>query len=276
MLRTDRLVYVQLQKTASTRIAEILHDVVGGEYLHPKHGPVDERAEGRYVLGSVRDPWAYYLSLWTFGCKDGGGLYERLTGRPRDDRRPHEISTLRNDLPPREQRSWWGRRRAAWWADAYADRDDPRRFRRWVRGLLDPARAHELGEGFAGSSMSAHAGLYSYRYCVLHVADCRLGAPHWQATHSNALLAWVDRAILLDGTVRVEHMADDLVRVLGEAGYDLGPERVAAIEEAAGTRANPTGGGDKVASFYDRRTRDLVTERDRLIVERHGYEPPAL
>ena len=62
-----------------------------------------------------------------------------------------------------------------------------------------PLHAAELGEGFAASSMSAHAGIYSYRYCLLHVADCRSGRPHPQAMHSDALLAWVERECLLDG-----------------------------------------------------------------------------
>lgn len=274
MLITDRLVYVQLQKTASTRIAEILRDAVGGELVRPKHGPVDARAGDRYVVGSVRDPWAYYLSLWSYGCQASGGLYERLTGLPRRNAGPGAPPAWTPKVRPLAERSGRERRRARRWADTYRPKADPKDYRRWLRDLLDPTRADELGEGFAASSMSAHSGIYTYRYCVLHVAGCRPGAPHWNGTHSDALLQWVEQDYLLDGCVRVEHMADDLIEVLTGAGYDLDDGNRAALREAAGTRSNTSGSGDRVAGFYDRRTRDLVTERERLIIERHGYEPP--
>jgi hypothetical protein len=274
VLITDRLVYVQLQKTASTRIAEILQGAVGGELVRPKHGPVDERAGDRFVVGSVRDPWAYYLSLWSFGCRSGGGLFERLTGVPRGDRQPGDQSALSDHIRPKAERSRRGRRRARRWAAAYSSDADPACFRAWLRAILDPTRAQELGEGFAASSMSAHAGIYSYRYCLLHVANSRMGSAHPQAGHSDALLEWVERDCLLDGSIRIEHMADDMLQVLSRAGYQLTADQRSRVREEAGTRSNQTGGGDKAAHFYNRRARDLVSERDRMIIERHRYQPP--
>lgn len=71
MFVNDSFFYLQMQKTGCTRIAEILLDVVGGEQLNPKHTTVVK--PDRPVIGSIRSPWAWYVSLWSFGCQGEGG-----------------------------------------------------------------------------------------------------------------------------------------------------------------------------------------------------------
>ena len=80
MFISDSLVFVELQKTGSDHIKSLLKKTVGGENDPKNHVP-DEAllASGRPFVGSIRDPWAWYLSLWTVGCHQKGELYERLT-----------------------------------------------------------------------------------------------------------------------------------------------------------------------------------------------------
>lgn len=76
MFRHDRFVYLQMQKTGGTRIAEILSEVVGGEQVNPKHTSIAN--PDRPVIGSIRSPWAWYVSLWAFGCQGEGGYRTSL------------------------------------------------------------------------------------------------------------------------------------------------------------------------------------------------------
>src|SRR4051812_35017204 len=84
MFVSDRLIYIQMQKTASTHIARVLAEVVGGEQ-HQQHIRLRGDRDGRLVVVSVRSPWDWYVSLWAYGCRGGGGrsgVRERLTEPP--------------------------------------------------------------------------------------------------------------------------------------------------------------------------------------------------
>ena len=81
MFVSDKLVYLQMQKTASTHIAKTLAAVVGGEQ-HLQHKRLAIDPAGRLVVASIRNPWSWYVSLWAYGCRGGGGesgLYNQVT-----------------------------------------------------------------------------------------------------------------------------------------------------------------------------------------------------
>ena len=80
MFVNERLIYLQLQKTGCTHVAMLLDKLIGGEQVG-KHNRLPARleSEGRLIVGSVRNPWDWYVSLWAFGCEQCGGLADRLT-----------------------------------------------------------------------------------------------------------------------------------------------------------------------------------------------------
>ena len=77
---SDKLVYLELQKTASTFICSTLVDLFGA-CVFARHGPLADEDRSKFVIGSVRNPWDYYVSLWCFGCQKGGGTRKRSTQR---------------------------------------------------------------------------------------------------------------------------------------------------------------------------------------------------
>src|SRR5881394_2338445 len=93
MFVSEKLAYLQMEKTASTHIAKVMAQIVGGEqlvqHIHLTRDPFDARlpvdVSNRLVVASIRNPWSWYLSLWAYGCRGGGGRYgtlHRLTAAP--------------------------------------------------------------------------------------------------------------------------------------------------------------------------------------------------
>jgi hypothetical protein len=82
MYIADRLIYLRLQKTASTHIGKFLQSMIPGRLIGG-HRRLQERrlAVRRYIIGSIRNPWDWYVSLWAYGCQGKGGLYKWLTSR---------------------------------------------------------------------------------------------------------------------------------------------------------------------------------------------------
>jgi len=120
MLVGERVIYLQLQKTGSTRITDLIQATVGAEERH-KHDRIrredlaDPEIAARRILGSIRSPWSYYVSLWAYGSRRAGGIYERTTATPRMDQARALRGTLHKKTIPLEERDRKSRRRVKKW-----------------------------------------------------------------------------------------------------------------------------------------------------------------
>jgi hypothetical protein len=82
MYKTDELIYIQIQKTGCSHIAELLSKLFDGKQIG-KHNAATQHDlnSGRHVISSIRNPWDWYLSLWSFGVQGNGGFRNRVTRR---------------------------------------------------------------------------------------------------------------------------------------------------------------------------------------------------
>jgi hypothetical protein len=271
MFISDKIVFVELHKTGGTHIGKLLANLVGGEQVG-KHNPAtaDLFTPGRSFLGSVRNPWDWYVSLWGFGCDGRGALFLRVT-KPRWEVKArawrHPRGTLRSlyrDLG----------RRPDQWHGTYTHADDAPAFRRWLRMVHDERRRPELGEGYAASPLSAFAGLLTYRYVSLF---CRNGDAHEHGralTSLEALRTYERAHCYVDRFIRNERLEHDLVQALLASGIPL-TEAQQQYAFSQG-RTNTSSRKRSAAYYYDEDTVRLVADRERFIVEKFGYEPPAL
>ncbi|HEX5616065.1 MAG TPA: hypothetical protein VFZ83_13005 [Acidimicrobiia bacterium] len=281
----EKLIYLQMQKTASTHIARILADVVGGEQ-HQQHLRLEIDPEGRSVVGSIRSPWSWYVSLWAYGCRGGGGRWgirNLLTQPP-----PTALDTAREALRyarakrafPREVLDEHQRLRehqrgtpVELWRPVYSDPTDAGAFRQWLRLVLDPTRARDLHPRFGASDLRHHAGFMTFRYFRLLARDLDDLDRPGQFTSFDAIREYDATSTVHDDMIRIEHLAEDLPRVLTGAGYELDDDQTARLREWCGARTNVSPHEDD-AFYYDDETRALVADRERLLVDKYSYAPP--
>lgn len=272
----DRFVCLQLQKCASVRIGEILREHVGGQ-MRGHHERIDIPLGDRKVIASIRDPWSWYVSLWAFGCKGSGGVRYRLTEPPARARSlPRSLLRARaNERPLAEAvRDFdaWRRRDPSSWEPLYADVDDPELFRAWLRRVLDPAPARVLDPHYGSSGVARVAGLLTWRYLRLYVRD--LSALHARSRRSyEDLVALDQRENVCTYIMRIDRLAEELLAALAAVGCPPDDAQREAIVAAAGVRSNVSRHRPSV-EYYDAPTVALVAERERLIVDKHGYDVP--
>jgi hypothetical protein len=258
MFISDRLVYLQLQKTGCTHVAKLLGNVCSGIQIdkHNRLSP-DLRQSGRSILGSVRDPWDWYVSLWAFGCSNHGGLHHRLVSDSR-----HSHASAPGSATELEDR--------ADWRITYSSVDNPSFFKKWLRMIHDPCRRYDLGEGYAESPISLYSGFYTYRYAYLYSETVEDLYSEAMASTEN-LRALIDNNVL-DFTIHNERLEDDLLEALEQCGIKLNPDQVQYIRSAQRTNASP---GRYPASFYyDEETIELVHRRDAILIDQYGYTTP--
>jgi hypothetical protein len=285
MYRSDRLLYLDLQKTGSTAISRILAEVDGGtEITHAssgvsKHGRFESDRAGRFVLGSVRDPWSWYVSLWSYGRAGKGEVYRRSVSRAGVRTR---LAAARGREPARSPAGVPRALRYAVargpdperWERSYAA-DDPALFRTWLRDLHDPGLRAALPYDYWRSPLSEHVGLLTFRLLWLYARDIApLWVPPRDAAAARAQVEeTVARGLVCDAFVRIEHLDRDLVEALEDSPVGLTAERRRRVRELSGTPRNPTP-HRPYAEYYDDETVDLVARRDGVVASHFGYHPP--
>jgi len=263
MVVSDELVFVELNKTGSTHITQLIRDLVGGERRGVHNAPDTALVESdRHFLGSIRNPWDWYVSLWAYGCQGDGALHKQLTtarlqGHGWRSTPMKATKNLWDDLTRDREK----------WRQLYADPTDASLFREWL------IRVHNEGIGpYSDSRGGDLLGLLSRFYVRLF----------WHPDHKEQAMRDVESAgqagqadveqCYVDYFVRTEHLEDDLADFLTDTLRVSPQEKVDRIYEK--TETNSSSRKRDTGYYYDRRTRDLVGAQDALVVDKFGYTPP--
>jgi hypothetical protein len=277
MYVAERLVFVELHKTGGTHIGKWLAALAPGKQVG-KHNRVPMALRDRFILGSVRNPWDWYVSLWGYGCDRKGAVYHTVT-------RGLDVGYLLRQLSDEMGVSGYPiaamlrqavadvARPAAAWRSVYRDANDAGAFREWLHMMMEVERRFDVAEGFGFSPISNWAGILSYRYLKLFTTldnrlytDSTLGTPEGARTALRA--TWLVR-----GIIRTEHLEEDLLDALSRAGYAPTEAQREAVRAGRNAKTN-TSGRRSSAYYYDDRTIALVGQRESLIIAEHGYAPP--
>jgi len=271
MFVCDELLYIQMQKTGCTHITGLLKRLFSGRVIG-KHNAASPRqiVASRYRISSIRNPWDWYVSLWSFGAGGNGALRHRLTTR--SVVRPAAECLRRPGRFPRPFVTEC-RRDVAAWRRAYDRAADVAAFRSWLRMMFDPAAARFLGEGYGELAIVPACGYLTHRYLSLCCHSPRLLERRGRIRSFADLVAFEREYCYVDAFIRQEALEETFCEIVGRV------RPLSAAERDAVFSANQTNTSRReraVSEYYDSELVALVGERDRLVVERFGYRPPAV
>lgn len=277
MFISDPLVFVELHKTAGSHIGRCLRTILEGRQVG-KHNMVPPELYDRFILGSIRNPWDWYVSLWGFGCDGNGSAYHQATRR-------FGWSYYWRQLNKEMGKTWLtpseyltqilsdARKPVNAWRDTYRDSSDPACFRAWLKLIMDPEHRYDIGEGYGFSPISHHSGLLTYRFFKLF---SRLGQNLYRDPalgRAEGLQAvWAQHGIT-NAIVRTEALEDELIQALELAGIALSEEDRAFILEGKTQKTN-TSTRKPADYYYDDETIALVNQRESFIIQQFDYQPP--
>ena len=243
MFASPRLYYVALPKTGGTRILTLLPALVPGSRPRGKHERIrgEDLVPGRRFAGSIRSPWAYYVSLWAYGCAGHGGIRVALAEHPAS-------------------------------AEWYGDPRDPAPFRRWLPRVLCDHEALALTPPRVRKNGAARfAGLLTLRFAEWYwrpdaIAEAR------DIPDLDAFSAIDQSACFVDDFIRQERLGRDLLAAVNRAGFAVDADTFSLVMDAP--TINTTGWTGRLADYYDDELVALVAKRERFVIERFGYAPP--
>lgn len=249
-------------------ISRVLSDMIDDESF-VMHGRIPEGFDvgHRRIVGSIRNPWDWYVSLWAYGCSHRGYMHQHVTKRLRGFARfrlpPHTIYRyLINALnkPLKDYR------------DAYSDVNSPEHFRKWLRMLSDHDRRYDLRERYGDSPVSSIAGFMTYRYIYRYSDDIKPLYIKGNLKHFDDLVRYDQEHNMLDGVIRNESLFTDLIDQLEKSGIALKPDEKSRIIQL--DRVNTSKRERNLDFYYNQETKDLVSRRERFIIEKYGYSFP--
>jgi hypothetical protein len=251
MYETEDLILLQMQKAGSTHIAKILAHVFKG---HPpnegegKHSRATEAQinSGKKIISSIRSPWDWYVSLWTFGCCGKGGLRHRLANCKEDGKRAG----------------------ASKWDDVYADKSDVTRFREWLRMIYACENRHLTGKDHGDGSIEPDYGFMTCRYIRLCWKNLQFERHISNESHPDSLMHQDKDQCYVNHFVRIESLEEELCRVINMI-RPLTTEEQRFIHAAG--RTNCSGRAHPLHKYYNRETIDMVHHYDNLLIRKFAY-----
>ena len=279
MFVSNSIVFAELHKTGGSHILRCLRTILDGEVVG-KHNVIPSPLRQRFIMGSVRNPWDWYVSLWAYGCEKKGAVYHRTTARFNHDyyRRQRSKNMGKNWLSPsrigRQVISDCSKPVQAW-RDSYANSEDPASFQRWLRLVLDVNRRYDVGDGFGFSPISQSQGLLTFRYFKLFSdLDSQLYVNTDLADPNNLSSIWEQHSIT-DHIIMNESLENDLIIGLEKAGINLTTQQKDFINNAKKNKTNMSK-RKETSFYYDQESINLVKQKERFIIDKHQYCPPTL
>jgi hypothetical protein len=261
MVVLEKFAFLEMPRTGSTHIKKLLLRMLGGKRIGMHEAATPEvLSTHQAFLGSIRNPWDWYVSQWTIGCGRAGLVRSSST------RSGHKIEKgpsrgLVFDPAP--------------WIESYRDPEakDVDAFRLWLRLMCTPEQTQTaFPQHFGRSDLRRYAGYYTYRFATLFCRNRRqVHRPSGLADYE-ALEAFIEEHYYITHMVHTENMANELEAALLDIGVDLSTEQKEMIHSTPPT--NRSHRSLPREAFYDDELRDLVSDRDRMIIERFGFNYP--
>lgn len=265
MLIGDNIVYIELHKTGCTHIRKILSNIPSvNAVIYKKHNTylnVPSKIIGDFKhkvkIGSIRNPWDWYVSLWAFGCMKQGGLYERLSKRPGLSSL-YEIKRLLNNPGVLFQNT-------GMWKKLYSDYSDPALFQQWLKMIV--SSNDNIGEGYKSSKLSNFAGLLTYRYIKLYTYYYK---KVFKLIENQDSLQEHDKTNnFIDVMVKSEQINDSLKEYAPFLGID---EK--ELDKALENNKNKTNKSvrNEYRWYYNDETAALVEKKEKHIIDKYDYQ----
>jgi len=276
MFISTNLIYLELQKTGGSHLLKLLERYTDG-ISEGKHNRLLNAQAGKYICGSIRNPWDWYVSLWAYGVGGKGAVSSRSVSGIDFDYyyRMLPKSMGKNWLSPMEFVTSLYHdaiKPVHQWEQSYENSSDPKLFRRWLTLLLNIDRRFDIGEGYSFSPLAKHAGLLTYRYFRLFSLGNTVFKDR-RLSKYEGIASYDDEYNITQGIIKTESLEEDFIRILGEAGLPLSEDQINNIKNRQEGKTNISKRKSTVY-YYDETTIELVAQRDRYLIEKYGYSPP--
>lgn len=265
MFQSDELIYIQLQKTASSHIAKLLAKLFDGQIIGKHNKPsTAQLTTAPYVLGSIRNPWDWYLSLWAFGVGGNGLILEILTQKKS---KKAFKNWLKNPISGYKSLMTTLQKDVELWRRVYTNSEDVSAFRTWLNLIHQTEHCQILPQ-----VINPNFGLMTNRYVSLYCSnETELLNISQNISQSKCLQQFDKKSCYVDYFIRQENLEQSLFEAIAPI------KTLSKLEKSYILNTQKTNTSNKalaLTDYYDKSSIDLIYQRDSLIIDKFNYLPP--
>jgi hypothetical protein len=253
VIEFEKYIYLDVYKTGSAHLKYLLPEITEGQQVRLKrHAPLTAGRPyswtgGKLVFATVRNPWDWYTSLWSYACERKGGIWRFFSeALPKSEIRP--MFDPQNPVASFEK-----------WLRAVNDKD-----------FMERVIRNNLPE----SGLAGIVGLYTFRFMRVTTPYPTVFLKSWLVPGIDAAIRYQRRFHMYKDVLRSESLNSDLKAYVAKhrercrfrADAEAIIDRFAAAPRNTSTRVLPG-----FRDYYNDATRQLVADKDRLFLELFGY-----
>jgi len=279
MFVSKNFVYTELHKTAGSHIGKWLNILVPGEQIG-KHNVIPVDLRNRKILGSIRNPWDWYVSLWAYGCDKKGSVWFQATDKINfqyyREQLPREMGE--KYISPRVilmQLLYDINKPISVWEQVYSDASDPENFKAWLKLIFNTERKFDIREGYGFSPISENSGILTYRFFKLF---SNLGAKLFSKDlfdHDSNLRNLWSKHCIADYFIRMENLEDDLIEAMRLSSISISEKSKDQLLTSKNNKTNTSSRSD-TDYYYDEESIQIISSREGFIIDLFNYEPPKI
>ena len=265
MFLSKELCYVELEKTAVNYIRETFLKNIKNGKITGAHDFVDKNIilENPLFVGSVRNPYDWYISRWSYGCmrQHNDSLFRNLIKKRMRLSRNKEINA--NNIKKNKFLINQIIKSGDYWKKLYSDPRNPKNFRSWLKSLLSSNKKKDLAEHYFFSNLYNNFGYLTYRYIIMFTLPEKRHKIFNNSIQSyDGLLKFDSENNYINQFIKFENLNEGLEVSLNKIGIEFKDKL---------NKLNVSERISDIDYYYDKETKDLVKNFDRFIFEKHDY-----
>lgn len=209
MFKTNQYCYVDMNKTGTVYVNNILKSLNRSYYFKHHEVPSDKILESNIIkFGTIRDPFSWYVSLWSYGClqKEKSGMYLNLTKL----RLFKSYGNIDNKFKAVFEKniSWIKLNLKYNTEDLYEDVSNPILFRKWLKIVLSDEFAPIINYPMYHSNLYKHCGPFTARMIKFYFTNHRLD--QGKIDLQKGLKVFLENNCYIDDFVELNNLNDNL------------------------------------------------------------------
>ena len=269
MFISDRLCFLELGKTGCSYIREVLSENIPQGNLTHIHDTIDSELlnSNQFFLGSIRNPFDWYVSLWAFGClhKKKDPLYSNLTSRRIN---PFRLSSInKNYLKKIKFISNQLIKNIGINKKLYSDPLNVDNFREWIKMILEKKNKNQLGEHYAISNTNKFIGYMTFHYLLRFIKPNKLYMLFNNEINNYEDLKSFDKNFnFIMSMLKFESIDQDLINIFNKLNIPI--NKTVILQKKA---VNKSVRLKNTMDYYNAETIKIVRQNDSLIFEKYRY-----
>ena len=155
------------------------------------------------------------------------------------------------------------------WRLLFSDSDNAENFKIFIKLLYSNKRIYDLGDGYAFSPIHKFSGLMTYYYVWLHSSKRNLIYTNYVDSFEK-LKVFDKNFNILNYVIKSENLENDFFHFMKKMNISFDDQKRTDVNKL--DKSSKSFKKNSLDYYYDKECKELVQEKEKLIIEKYNYK----